>query len=134
MLCFIIERLCVGYCKFKSVFKSAHHSLPRPIDGQLLCTVHSHEDSLLVFSQILGGNKAILCSAARDPKTRKKGGYYSQFSSYISQIQTTLPLLQLLFKNPMWFFYQIQFREKVLWTAITLFIFLVCCQVSCTIN
>lgn len=24
---------------------------------------------------------------------------------------------------------QIQFREKVLWTAITLFIFLVCCQV-----
>jgi len=26
--------------------------------------------------------------------------------------------------------YQIQFREKVLWTAITLFIFLVCCQVS----
>lgn len=25
---------------------------------------------------------------------------------------------------------QIQFREKVLWTAITLFIFLVCCQVS----
>lgn len=27
-------------------------------------------------------------------------------------------------------FLQIQFREKVLWTAITLFIFLVCCQVS----
>ena len=26
---------------------------------------------------------------------------------------------------------QIQFREKLLWTAITLFIFLVCCQVSC---
>lgn len=26
--------------------------------------------------------------------------------------------------------FQIQFREKVLWTAITLFIFLVCCQVS----
>ena len=26
---------------------------------------------------------------------------------------------------------KIQFREKVLWTAITLFIFLVCCQVSC---
>lgn len=25
---------------------------------------------------------------------------------------------------------QIQFREKVLWTAITLFIFLVCCQVN----
>ena len=25
--------------------------------------------------------------------------------------------------------YQIQFKEKVLWTAITLFIFLVCCQV-----
>jgi protein transport protein SEC61 subunit alpha len=25
---------------------------------------------------------------------------------------------------------KIQFREKVLWTAITLFIFLVCCQVS----
>lgn len=25
---------------------------------------------------------------------------------------------------------RIQFREKVLWTAITLFIFLVCCQVS----
>jgi len=25
--------------------------------------------------------------------------------------------------------FQIQFREKVLWTAITLFIFLVCCQV-----
>lgn len=25
---------------------------------------------------------------------------------------------------------QIQFREKVLWTAITLFIFLVCCQVG----
>ena len=24
---------------------------------------------------------------------------------------------------------QIQFREKVLWTAITLFIFLVCCQI-----
>ncbi|CAB4028341.1 transport Sec61 subunit alpha [Paramuricea clavata] len=24
---------------------------------------------------------------------------------------------------------RIQFREKVLWTAITLFIFLVCCQV-----
>lgn len=29
---------------------------------------------------------------------------------------------------------QIQFREKVLWTAITLFIFLVCCQVSVTVN
>ena len=28
------------------------------------------------------------------------------------------------------FKFQIQFREKVLWTAITLFIFLVCCQVS----
>ena len=28
------------------------------------------------------------------------------------------------------FFLQIQFREKVLWTAITLFIFLVCCQVG----
>ena len=28
------------------------------------------------------------------------------------------------------FFPQIQFREKLLWTAITLFIFLVCCQVS----
>lgn len=27
------------------------------------------------------------------------------------------------------FVFQIQFREKVLWTAITLFIFLVCCQV-----
>lgn len=26
--------------------------------------------------------------------------------------------------------FQIQFKEKVLWTAITLFIFLVCCQVS----
>ena len=26
--------------------------------------------------------------------------------------------------------FQIQFREKLLWTAITLFIFLVCCQVS----
>lgn len=26
-------------------------------------------------------------------------------------------------------FSQIQFREKLLWTAITLFIFLVCCQV-----
>ena len=26
-------------------------------------------------------------------------------------------------------FRQIQFREKVLWTAITLFIFLVCCQI-----
>lgn len=25
---------------------------------------------------------------------------------------------------------KIQFKEKVLWTAITLFIFLVCCQVS----
>lgn len=25
--------------------------------------------------------------------------------------------------------FQIQFREKVLWTAITLFIFLVCCQI-----
>lgn len=25
---------------------------------------------------------------------------------------------------------KIQFREKVLWTAITLFIFLVCCQVG----
>ena len=24
---------------------------------------------------------------------------------------------------------QIQFREKVLWTAITLFLFLVCCQI-----
>jgi len=31
------------------------------------------------------------------------------------------------------FFLQIQFREKVLWTAITLFIFLVCCQVSTNI-
>ena len=29
-----------------------------------------------------------------------------------------------------WIFLQIQFKEKVLWTAITLFIFLVCCQVS----
>lgn len=28
------------------------------------------------------------------------------------------------------FIHQIQFKEKVLWTAITLFIFLVCCQVS----
>ena len=28
------------------------------------------------------------------------------------------------------FLLQIQFREKVLWTAITLFIFLVCCQVG----
>lgn len=27
------------------------------------------------------------------------------------------------------YIFQIQFREKVLWTAITLFIFLVCCQV-----
>ena len=25
---------------------------------------------------------------------------------------------------------QIQFREKILWTAVTLFIFLVCCQVT----
>ncbi|EAW86323.1 Sec61 alpha 2 subunit (S. cerevisiae), isoform CRA_a [Homo sapiens] len=25
---------------------------------------------------------------------------------------------------------KIQFREKVLWTAITLFIFLVCCQIE----
>lgn len=29
---------------------------------------------------------------------------------------------------------RIQFREKVLWTAITLFIFLVCCQVSQTVQ
>lgn len=28
---------------------------------------------LFVFSQILGGDKAFLCCAARDPKTRKKG-------------------------------------------------------------
>lgn len=33
-------------------------------------------------------------------------------------------------QNSLCFFPQIQFREKVLWTAITLFIFLVCCQVS----
>lgn len=32
-------------------------------------------------------------------------------------------------KQSLLFFSQIQFREKVLWTAITLFIFLVCCQV-----
>ena len=31
--------------------------------------------------------------------------------------------------NWMLIFHQIQFREKVLWTAITLFIFLVCCQI-----
>ena len=29
---------------------------------------------------------------------------------------------------------KIQFREKVLWTAITLFIFLVCCQVGCNLQ
>jgi len=29
---------------------------------------------------------------------------------------------------------KIQFREKVLWTAITLFIFLVCCQVSVSLT
>ena len=29
---------------------------------------------------------------------------------------------------------KIQFREKVLWTAITLFIFLVCCQVCISIT
>lgn len=36
-----------------------------------------------------------------------------------------------LWNNLLSFFpFQIQFKEKVLWTAITLFIFLVCCQVS----
>lgn len=35
-----------------------------------------------------------------------------------------------IFKTVFASFSQIQFREKVLWTAITLFIFLVCCQVG----
>ena len=35
---------------------------------------------------------------------------------------------------PIFIIIQIQFREKVLWTAITLFIFLVCCQVGTPIH
>ena len=39
-------------------------------------------------------------------------------------------LLEIFFNQSAFCFLQIQFKEKVLWTAITLFIFLVCCQVS----
>ena len=38
------------------------------------------------------------------------------------------------FNFPNFIILQIQFREKVLWTAITLFIFLVCCQVGTPIR
>lgn len=34
---------------------------------------------VLVFSQIFGGYQAVLCGAARDPKTRKKGAYDAHF-------------------------------------------------------
>lgn len=41
------------------------------------------------------------------------------------------PALIYLWNNLLsYLLFQIQFKEKVLWTAITLFIFLVCCQVS----
>lgn len=62
----------------KSV-ESAHHSLPRPTGEQLLfhtSLINAHR-AFPVPSQILGGDQAVLCSAARDPKTRKKGLYYA---------------------------------------------------------
>lgn len=47
-----------------------------------------------------------------------------------SVLCSLLQFFSLLYWNLMNFLLQIQFREKVLWTAITLFIFLVCCQVG----
>lgn len=116
-------------------------------------------------SQILGGDQAILRSAARDPKTWEKGVIflrycftfdfiytllywficcckavltYSKWLSKLNYVITTtnnniyvdLPFVASCLTPDNVFVQQIQFREKVLWTAITLFIFLVCCQVS----
>lgn len=50
------------------------------------------------------------------------------FLIYICRFCQNLNYL-LIYVFLFFFLLQIQFREKVLWTAITLFIFLVCCQV-----
>ena len=81
------------------------------------CELESH----LVFvtdlsspcSQGVGGAAPFHFTAARGVETREKGS-----RRLASQEVSGVPL------------FQIQFREKLLWTAITLFIFLVCCQVS----
>lgn len=53
--------------------------------GQQLYHVHvTHQIKFaLVFSQVFGGYKAVLCGAARDPKTGKKGVYDAHFMKNI---------------------------------------------------
>ena len=41
-----------------------------------------------------------------------------------AQVDTSSPFLHAFWSQ------QIQFKEKILWTGVTLFIFLVCCQVG----
>lgn len=65
--------MCVGWVVVYSA-----RSLPRPTDDPLLVSApKAKHPCFLVSSQIPGGDKAILCSAAGDPKTRKKGVCYS---------------------------------------------------------
>lgn len=79
------------------------------------------------ISQIFGSHQAVLCSLARNSETRKKGK--SVFKYHCVWI-IFICLWLCLTTCTLFYSLQIQFREKVLWTAITLFIFLVCCQVS----
>lgn len=80
------------------------------------------------ISQIFGSHQTVLCSLARNSETRKKGKFAFKYHcvSIIFIRVWRLCLTTCTFFQSL----QIQFREKVLWTAITLFIFLVCCQVS----
>lgn len=77
-------------------------------------------------SQIFGSHQTVLCSLARNSETRKKGKSILKDHLWLLIFCVRIYLTTCALSESL----QIQFREKVLWTAITLFIFLVCCQVS----
>lgn len=66
------------------------------------------------------------CRKSRNQKERYDNVHHKYHVVFFYLLDYTC----LHFKPILMLVYQIQFREKVLWTAITLFIFLVCCQVS----
>lgn len=72
------------------------------------------------YSQSLGNVAPFRGCPSRGVQTREKGKLdLGLVNSAANALMCVVYLIS-----------QIQFKEKVLWTAITLFIFLVCCQVS----
>lgn len=119
-----------SYCTLGSVLSPPKSSATSPPDDRLLL-FHFYSPKLhicYVFSQIPGGDKAVLCCSTRDPKTRKKGEPAS-INAFGFDAKNKPRTLWSFYLSLTFLVQQIQFREKVLWTAITLFIFLVCCQV-----